>query len=495
MGSANSDVEQRDSSRFSDRLPRVGVDRLLGLPAILSLWLAFSGLVFYPVGDDWLVIADVESWLQQKIFLAEAISPQAAHWSPLWYLVNGSAYAISDYRFGMVSVGILKCVGVIVWVSAFTSLLRRATVPSSAITIVAILLLFHQGQVGILAQWKGIGAIFGNAFGFAAVAVVCGGLLAKQRTLRRGLAAAVFLLIAHLFKETTLAYTAFFIGAFLLDLLDPVEGKRAAWKLLMPSILISVTFVFVRYEIGASSTLADSAGPGTVSRYGIGGASDWALNQAYLVLATLTPISTLFWYSVSDGTRGLLLVVTAILNLALAAGLFFVDRRREIRLLVGWAIIGLLTGGFPVLLMRHVSEAYAGPLITWYCMLVSIAWCGFERRGWRASAIALISLLFALHLGSFVHKATRSVAAGRAEADAMHSAVTMLRTLPPQSTIYMDVSPQFTAGYSFYDPHPQDAIFYGIVKYRLPVRVVDSLADAEYLLGIRPSGRIDLTRR
>jgi hypothetical protein len=340
-------------------------------------------------------------------------------------------------------------------------------------------------------QWKGIGAVFGNASGFAAVSVILIGIFSRNVTWKGGMAAALLLSIALLFKETTLTYSLFLVCIFLIHpLLDRSQSRRLLVPSILPPVVFSGVFVILRQLLGAPLTLADSSHAATAARYQIGGISHWLENEARLLLATATPISTPLWFRTEGGGIALFLLLTLLFNALLVFGLLKLKLRidRPTRLLFGWSLIGLACGGVPVSLMKHVSEAYASPLIIWYSVLIGLAWQGWMSHGRKRLAATLFGLFFVLHIASSAHKVFEMVRAGGTEMRLIESIGVTLRDIPSGAKIAIEVAPEVERPYSFYDVHPEYPIAYAFMRGTPQVEPVSSSETADYVLYVSREG-------
>jgi hypothetical protein len=409
-------------------------------------------------------------------FVRAAFTPQAVHWSPLWFLASGFAFSPPCSDFGRLPLAVIRFAGVMAWLSGALFLMRRWSIGRFATAAALLLIAFHQGGTGALDQWKSIGTIGANAFGiWSAVLLIGDRNPLEELSRRRGIGAALLLFAALLFKETALSYAAF---AGLLLVVSMIGHKPRHRRLrliarIAPLIIAAGLFLFLRTILGAPMSSADELHP----RYQLGSFSEVMRNAAFLLAGVSTPISTVRWFDAVTTSHwsgvALFCFATVVANIVMLRGM---RRSPRDRMLI--VLLGLITSFVPVVLMNHVSETYLSAGVFWYAILVALSLQSVDApRRW----VAVVSIVLALHLWAFSEKVALTGRSAAAELRTAEMAAEMLTRLPPGSIVTMKAPEEGRNGYSVYRAYyPRQAVMHLAERRHLPIEFInDGKADYE----------------
>lgn len=455
----------------------------IALAAGIALAVAAIGLTIAPVGDDWVLLSQIEVWRQKGVLFTESWKPQFIHWSPLWFLTNGLCYSLAVDQFGAIPLALTRFAGLTILILAGISFMRRAMPSRLAIVAGAVLLGFNQAGVGALLQWKSIGSILAHAAGAVNATMIIGRLHKAAVHNGVGIAPALLIFAGLLFKETALSWGVFAGILLVAGIASSAEERSRAVKVAGPTLLACGLFLLLRYLVGTPVSLARFGGE-MGSRYQIAGPVQWTKNAVLLFGAVATPISTVRWIDALRQSKWEILavygVITLIVCVYIARGLLLAAASGDVfnRQLVAISLAGLTSSAFPVLLMSHVSEGYVTPCVFWISTVFALSINGFVgsaslsvRGKGLAQTILFVSL--ALHVLFFVDKSTMMANSGRRNVQVMQQALVVLRELPQGSTVCIHTLAPSNA-YSFYRVFDAEMpIAFGVVRERLPILLTD----------------------
>ena len=403
-----------------------------------------------PIADDWDSIGRIAQSVREGELFPSAFQPYASHWSPIHVIVSGFAILLDPDHNGLYAIRTLNAAGLTLGLTAFLWLALQMRLKPYAVAGGLTILVFHQGIIGIEAQWDSIGPMWGDAFGRWAVALTLSAFWTGQEVSRRSATAIALLLLAALAsKETSAAYmssVACVVAGIVAEKGVSAFRERGVLRFTVALVGTSIAFLIARQASGGAVSL------GPESRYTIGTPLMWLENAALLGVALLSPMGTLdifdAWVLRDNETAK----STGVLTLAFAALVLFVvsvgvgvrsylrdfpQRRR--------AVLGLLlavpAAWFPVVLMRHVSELYIGQSVFWVAVLVGF---GLQGVAWRRYTWASIGITVALavHVVGWERKRLCLAESGEYEARALSEITQALQALPPGAIVYVeDTSP------------------------------------------------------
>ena len=437
-----------------------------------------------PVADDWGHVTYAARSVREGTLWRQPLHPRDIHWSPLWFLVNAIAYSLSPGTFGVVPLAFVKTAALMVLLIAAFILLRTFFVRFEVATVSALTLAFHQASVAAFYQWKAAGGLCSCAAGAGAIVLIVRDSLENKSSRTRAVLAAMLLAIALLFKETALCFGV--LAALLLIgsiAFSRGDARRNMIQSTIPSVAVTIFFLAVRTLTGASLQLE------TVSRYRIGNPVAWIVNESLLIGAAVSPVSTLWWFDALHARHWLQVAIYFVITLVfsiltvVAIARMWNGSQRPLAI----CILGLISAGFPVVLLNHVSETYVAPALFWYSMLLGITLQSMLRiaADHPIPALAVLGIFLSLHGFGFADKISHMRKTADSEVAAMERSIAPLRAIPDGSRVIVEnADAPLPTNYSVYrEFNPSDAVQFGLVRQQRHVQVIDARRrDAQYIV-------------
>jgi len=452
------------------------------LGGILALVVVFVGSFgINPYSDDWgalIQARDEVAAIEEEGRWPIILSTTGVHWAPGIRLLEDASYAL--VRSTSDTVVRIYCMlahgGGMLFLFLFG---RRLGLGAVACVVAMITFAFHQAAVSPIFAYDMSSAAIGTALVWGAIFLLLPTTQGRQSGRRIAVPAVLFAL-ALLCKETSLAFLPMAGIVFLHR--ERAISRQATGRIavrLLPFLAVALGFLAVRAAMG-SPTLQSTLGGEASTRYRLAGPLTWGHNVLRLGLATLTPLSTVWWFvAIKQLELGKLLLfsgTTILLGAAVVLGAMeFVKKGDSGKVLL---VLGLLLASwFPALLMGHVAESYTYMGLLFVGLLIGIAAQGLFSRLQDTNRIKsitycgllILGLIVPMHFASQRSKLALMRESGEKARFWYGMMVQAMRDFPKGSTIAYYREPTNDLAYShFLEPRWYVSIPEGAVEWAFP---------------------------